>query len=146
MKRILTFGGWIGVAALILGCAVVSFARAGAVKRVLIVAEKENLNDPVISKIKAAIKKDGCSVSVTGKKELGDKTTKKFGAVLVINKTGAGQKPRGVKMFLSESEQKKIVLFNTVGSRYWLSADKTDESAKLAESILANIRAVLEAD
>lgn len=125
-------------------CCVVCFAQSGAAKRVLIVAEKENLNDPVISKVKAAIKKDGCSVSVTGKRELGDKTTKKFGAVLVINKTGAGQKPRAVKMFLSESEQKKIVLFNAVGSRYWLLADKTDESEKVAESIVKKIRFVLE--
>ncbi|PKM93080.1 MAG: hypothetical protein CVU80_00065 [Elusimicrobia bacterium HGW-Elusimicrobia-4] len=127
-------------------CCVVCFAAGGSARRVLIVAEKENLNDPVISKVKSAIKKDGCSVSVTGKRELGDKTTKKFGAVLVINRTAVGQKPHGVKMFLSDREQKKIVLFNAVGSRYWLSADKTDESEKLAESILANIRAVLEAD
>ncbi|MDO8734324.1 MAG: hypothetical protein Q7K21_04105 [Elusimicrobiota bacterium] len=124
-------------------CCTVCFAQSGAAKRVLIIAEKENLNDPVISKVKAVIKKDGCSVSVTGKRELGDKTTKKFGAVLVVNRTVAGQKPRGVKMFLSEREQKKIVLFNAVGSRYWLSADKTDESKKVAESIVEKIRVVL---
>lgn len=124
----------------------VCFAQSGYAKRVLIVAEKENLKDPVISKVRAKLVKDGCTVSVTAKKELGDRIAKKFGAILVVNKTAAGRSPRAVKMFLSESGQKKVVLFNAVGDKYWLSADKTDESEKLAESILASIRAVLDAN
>lgn len=115
-------------------------------KRVLIISEEKYFKDPVIFKVKSTLKKDGCYILHSNKKKITDTLTKNFGVVVIVNPVRKGQKNRGVKVFLSQSEQKKVVLFNPVGDIYWESGDNksdTENSEKIAKSIVAIIRAML---
>ncbi|MBN1383798.1 MAG: hypothetical protein JW983_02795 [Elusimicrobia bacterium] len=93
----------------------------------------------------------------TNKKKLTDSTVRKFGAVVVVNEIRKGQKKQNIETFLSQHEQKKIILFNAVGTKYWKSnvvdwksaaedrkgSDKSDKSLGIAKNIVEEIRAVL---
>ena len=111
-------------------------------KMVLLITERNTAKDPVLSKVITILKKDGCYVKITNLKEITGRTTKKYGAVILINDVESGQ-GRPVKVFLDETEQKKIVLFNAVGKEYWKSADKKDNADKIAYNIIQKTYHVL---
>ncbi|MDD5687743.1 MAG: hypothetical protein PHE88_07935 [Elusimicrobia bacterium] len=117
-----------------------------SLNKVLIVSEKDGFKDPVISKIIDMLKKDGDYLLISKLKNINDNITKKYGAVVIVNSVKQGQKGRSVKVFLSEQEQKKIILFNAVGPEYWKSnVNKTevDNSGKIANTIVAKVRLLL---
>jgi len=111
-------------------------------KIVLIISVKKDLQDPVIAKVKAALKKEGCYVLLSGIKELNNSMAEKFSAIVIINKTN--QKDKKIKVFLDEQQQKKIVLLNAEGNEYWKSG-KIDNSDKIAKDIIENIHIVFNA-
>ena len=114
-------------------------------KVLIISSDKSRFSDPVISRVINLLKKEGYSLKLSSQDELSNKTAKKFDAVLIINNIYKGQKNRSIRVFLDESGQKKIVLFNAVGSTYWKSADKPtqDKSDEIANSLIEKIKAVI---
>lgn len=129
----------------VLACAFVAAGR-GAVnlsgKKVLIIAGKDRLSDPVISKINVLLRKDGVTVKVSSKGDLKGADAGAYNAVFIVNPVRQGKTERSVTVFADESVQKKIVLFNAVGSRYWVRKEG-DESVKLAKALFERIKEVL---
>lgn len=119
------------------------FGNKNSLKKVLIVSEKNRSGDPVFSRVINVLKEDGCYILLGNQKKLTNNTSKKFGAVVVVNEIKKGSKDSGIKVFLDEPEQKKIILFNAGSGKYWLAVDKSDNSGKIAESIIGKVRTVL---
>jgi len=112
-------------------------------KKVLIVAGQDRLSDPVVSKINGLLRKEGVSVKLSAKSDLKGADAGAYNAVFIVNPVKRGKTERDVTVFADESVQKKIVLFNAVGSRYWIRKEG-DESGKLAVSLFGKINEVLE--
>ncbi|HAM38963.1 MAG: hypothetical protein A2474_05700 [Elusimicrobia bacterium RIFOXYC2_FULL_34_12] len=129
-------------------CAIILIETANAkygYSVLIISSEQSRFKDPVISRVIKSLKKEGYRITLSTQKELGNKTAKKYNAVVIINNVYKGQKNRSVRVFIDENEQRKIVLFNVVGSEYWRSADKsrTDKSYELAQSLIEKIKIVI---
>jgi len=121
---------------------------AYAGKKVLIVAGKDRLNDPVISKVKELLINDGVSIRSSGNSELKGAQAGAYDAVFIVNPVKRGTAERSVRIFADENVQKKIVLFNAVGGGYWLgkkdaSGKESDESGQIAASLTEKIINVL---
>jgi|GEM_PF-3398490 len=126
-----------------------AIAEAGvSAKKVLVFANKRNFNDPVISKVVDTLKKEGCAVKLESGKKLHGVSASKYGAIVIFNFIDRGQKDRGVKVYADENVQKKIALFNAVGSDY-LEPDrgsgetKEIKIEKLAAEIVDKVQEVL---
>ena len=118
-------------------------------KKILIVADHERLSDPVISKVMNMLRDKGAAVDVTSKIYLKNAEAFEFDAVLIVNPLRLGKASHGAKIFAGETVQRKIILFNTVNDKYWLTKnDKlgkgTDESWKIATSIFKQLISVIE--
>ncbi|MEW6556355.1 MAG: hypothetical protein AB1349_03270 [Elusimicrobiota bacterium] len=127
------------------------FGNKTSSKRVLIVSEKSRFSDPVISKVIGMLLKDGCYILLSNTKKLTDAKTQEFGAVILVNEVKPKQKSRRVKVFLSQQEQKKIILLNAVGNDYWKGSGgggdsvgkQIDNSGKIANSLVTKVRQFL---
>lgn len=113
-------------------------------KRVLIVAGKDRISDPMVSKVIALLENDRVSVKTTDKSDLWGVQAGSYDAVFIVNPVKRGKVERSVRVyFASERVQKKIVLFKAVGDKYWVNK-RTDESGRIAESLFDKINVVLE--
>jgi hypothetical protein len=130
----------------VLACAFIA-AGGGAAnlsgKKVLIIAGKDRLSDPVVSKINGLLREEGVTVKISNKSDLKGADAGAYNAVFIVNPIRQGKTERSVTVFADESVQKKIVLFNAVGSRYWVTKEG-DKSIKLAGSLFEKIKEVLE--
>lgn len=84
--------------------------------RVLIVVNKNKLNDPLITKVAQILKKEGNYVKLGFGTSLKGMCANTFGAIVIINFIEDKSKDRSVEVFADESAQKKIVLLNLIGA------------------------------
>lgn len=90
---------------------------------ILVAAGKPRLKDPVISKVIKDLKNEGYKIDTTTKTSLRGVRTRKYSAIILVNSVSDEKSNTGIRVFLDESQQKKVVLLNAIGDRYWISPD-----------------------
>ena len=115
----------------------------------MVYLNKRNAGDPVVSRVVDSLKKEGCVVTLGTGMKLHSVSISKYNAIVVFNFLAKGQTDKSIKVYAGEDVQKRIVLFNAVGSDY-LEPDKSSgetrevKAEKLAEKIVDNVKEVLE--
>lgn len=100
--------------------------------KVLIVSNKNKLNDPVILKVKQILETDGNYVKLATGTNLEGMQANQYGAIIIVNFVEDKNKDRSVEVQADESVQKRIVLLNAVGD--YLASDKNQASSKIEKS------------
>jgi hypothetical protein len=128
--------------------AVSCLAAELAGKNVLLVADKAHAGDPVVAKIIAILKEEKARVRLGANSDMKPGKSKGFNAVIFINYETPGKTEKSVRMFGDENLQKKTVLFNAVGPKYWMtkssSGRQTDESGEIAARIVKRVELLLQ--
>ena len=128
--------------------AVAVFAASGfsaelAGKNILLVADKAHAGDPVVTRIIAILKEEKARVMLGTNSDMKPRKAKGFNAVIFINYETPGKTGKGAKLFGDENLQKKTILFNAVGPKYWMekngSGRQTDQSGAIAARIVKRV-------
>lgn len=123
-------------------------AAAAGAKKVLVFVNQRNNNDLLVSSVVEMLKKEGCAVKLESGKKLHGNSVSRYGAIVLFNFLVKNEENKSVKVYADENVQKKIVLFNAVGSDY-LEPDRSSgetkeiKTKKLTEKIVENVREVL---
>lgn len=107
--------------------------------RVLIVANKNKLNDPVILKVTQRLENEGNYVKFAVGTNLKGLQADKYGAIIIINFIEDKNKDRSVEVFADKSVQKKIVLLNAIGDYLTPSKGRITSKTATAERIAVDI-------
>ena len=130
---------------------------AGAAdKAVLIATQKSEFKDAVISKVKAELENNKCTVKLIELKDVLKEPAENYNAIILVNTCMAGQIEGKVKKFLkklSDADKKKVLLFTTAGGEDWIpkgtGVDCITSASKIAKAdtvvlvIIAKVKSIL---